>query len=61
MENKFDKELYLSLCRAYNVELSGTEKEPMLREGDCIRPITKEDIEDEFADLIKKERFDGKI
>lgn len=59
--NQFDKELFLSLCKKYNVELSKTAKEPMLREGNDIRPITKEDIEDEFTDLIKKERFDGEI
>lgn len=59
--NQLDKELFLLLCHAYEVELSKIAKKPMLREGNDIRPITKEDIEDEFADLIKKERFDGKI
>lgn len=53
--NQFDKELFLSLCHAYDVELSNTAKEPMLIEGNDIRPITKEDIKDEFADLIKKQ------
>lgn len=45
----FDKELFLSLCKKYNVELSKTAKEPMLREGNDIRPITKEDIRQIFV------------
>lgn len=57
--NQFDKELFLSLCHAYDVELGKTAKEPMIKEKGDIRPITKEDIEDEFADLIEKERFNG--
>ena len=44
----FDKELFLSLCRKYDVELSKTAKEPMLREGNDIRPITEEDIKQIF-------------
>lgn len=31
--NQFDKELFLSLCHAYDVELSNTAKETMLIEG----------------------------
>ena len=46
--NQFDKELFLSLCHAYDVELSNTAKEPMLREGNDIRPITEEDIRQVF-------------
>lgn len=48
--NQFDKELFLSLCHAYDVELSNTAKEPMLREGNGIRPITEEDIRQIFYD-----------
>lgn len=53
--NQFDKELFLSLCRAYDVELSKTVKEPMLREGNDIRSITKKDIEAIFAKYNKNE------
>lgn len=35
----FDKNLFLFLCEKYNVELSKAAKEPMLREGNDIRPI----------------------
>lgn len=48
--NQFDKELFLSLCRAYDVELSKTAEKPMLREGNDIRPITKEDIKVIFTE-----------
>lgn len=44
--NQFDKELFLSLCHVYDVELSNTAKEPMLIEGSDIRTITEEDYDD---------------
>lgn len=53
----FDKELFLSLCKKYNVELSKTAKEPMLQEGNDIRPITEEDIRQIF---MIREEIDGK-
>ena len=53
----FDKELFLSLCKKYNVELSKTAKEPMLREGNDICPITEEDIRQVF---MIREEIDGK-
>ncbi len=53
----FDKDLFLFLCKKYNVELSNTAKEPMLREGNGIRPITEEDIRQIF---MIREEIDGK-
>lgn len=54
--NQFDKELFLLLCHAYDVELSKTAKEPMIKEKDDIRPITKKDIERIFIKCNKNER-----
>lgn len=54
----FDKDLFLFLCEKYNVELSKVAKEPMLREGNNIRPITEEDIKQIFTE--KRYKLCGK-
>lgn len=35
----FDKDLFLSLCEKYNVELSATATSPMIKNGEQIHPI----------------------
>lgn len=40
----FDKELFLSLCEKYDVELSDTVKSPMIKDGGQIREITDDDV-----------------
>ncbi len=39
-----DKELFFSLCKKYNVELSKTAKTPMIRDVEGVHAITEEDI-----------------
>lgn len=45
----FNKELFLSLCEKYGVELSDTVTEPMLRQDSKLYPITPEDIRTIFS------------
>lgn len=45
----FDKELFLSLCEKYNVELSSTAVGPMIREGQEVRAIAEDDVKRIFA------------
>lgn len=40
----FDRDLFLSLCEKYNVELSDTVISPMIKEGGQIREITNDDV-----------------
>lgn len=40
----FNKELFLSLCGKYNVELSDTSARPMIKEGTQISDITDFDV-----------------
>lgn len=40
----FDRELFLTLCEKYDVELSATAKRPMIREGNETHEITAEDV-----------------
>lgn len=39
-----DKELFFSLCEKYNVELSDKYGKSMIKFGDNVRPISKEDV-----------------
>ena len=39
----FDKDLFLSLCEKYDVELSKTAMSPMLKDGDQAHAITNDD------------------
>lgn len=39
----FDKDLFLSLCEKYDVELSETATRPMIREGIEVHAITDDD------------------
>ena len=40
----FDKNLFLELCEKYNVELSNSAKEPMIKDGENEHAITNEDV-----------------
>ena len=44
----FDKELFLSLCKKYNVELSNTATSPMIKVGTDTHEITENDIKCAF-------------
>ena len=40
----FDKDLFLSLCEKYDVELSVTATSPMIKEGEQAHAITKDGV-----------------
>ena len=40
----FDKDLFLSLCEKYDVELSVTTTSPMIKEGEQAYTITEDDV-----------------
>ena len=40
----FDKDLFLSLCEKYNVELSVTATSPMIKEWEQAHAITEDDV-----------------
>jgi len=40
----FNKDLFLSLCEKYNVELSDTATCPMIKDGEQVRTITEDDV-----------------
>ena len=40
----FDKDLFFSLCKKYNVEMSLTANVPMIKDNEYIHPITQMDI-----------------
>ncbi len=39
-----DKDLFFSLCKKYNVELSNTIDEPVLKDADGVHAITSGDV-----------------
>lgn len=45
----FDKDLFLSLCEKYDVELSETAISPMIREGIEVHAITDDDVNRIFS------------
>lgn len=45
----FDKDLFLSLCEKYDVELSETATRPMIREGIDVHAITDDDVNRIFS------------
>ena len=45
----FNKNLFLSLCEKYNVELSVTAACPMIQEGEQTHAITVDDVNRVFA------------
>ena len=45
----FDKDLFLSLCEKYDVELSETATRPMIREGIEVHAITDDDVNRIFS------------
>lgn len=45
----FDKNLFLTLCEKYNVELSDSAKEPMIKDRNGVRAVTSEDVSRIFA------------
>lgn len=48
----FDKDLFLSLCDKYNVELSATNTEPMVRNEDGTYDNLLDRIKEEFSDIF---------
>ena len=45
----FDKDLFLSLCEKYGVELSETATSPMIRDGEQMHVITNDDVNRVFT------------
>lgn len=45
----FDKDLFLSLCEKYGVELSETASSPMIKDGMGVHTITNDDVNRVFA------------
>lgn len=45
----FDKDLFLSLCEKYGVEISETATSPMIKEGNTVRVISDVDVDRIFA------------
>lgn len=45
----FNKDLFLSLCERYNVELSATANSPMIKEGEQAHVITVDDVNRVFT------------
>lgn len=45
----FDKELFLSLCEKYDVELSNAVTAPMIKDGNRLHEITSDDINRIFS------------
>lgn len=45
----FDKDLFLSLCEKYDVELSETAIAPMIKDGEQVHAITNSDVNRAFA------------
>lgn len=45
----FNKDLFLSLCKKYDVELSASVDNPMIKEGEQIQAITDEDVKRIFT------------
>lgn len=55
--SNFDKELFYSLCNKYNVELCDKYNSPMLKIGDEIRKVKKEDVKNILNDKYAAEQF----
>lgn len=45
----FDKNLFFALCEKYNVELSDSAKEPMIKDRNGVHSVTNEDVSRIFA------------
>ena len=45
----FDKNLFLSLCEKYDVELNMTATSPMIKEGEQAHAITEDDVSRAFT------------
>lgn len=45
----FDKNLFFTLCEKYNVELSNSAKEPVIKDRNGVHAVTGEDISRIFA------------
>ena len=45
----FDKNLFFALCEKYNVELSDSAKEPMIKDRNGVHAVTSEDVSRIFA------------
>lgn len=57
----FDKNLFLALCEKYNVELSDSAKEPMIKDISGVHPVTNEDVSRVFAPCQTSFGYSGKI
>ena len=53
---KFDKELFLKLCKRYNVEMSELAKSPMIKSEYGTHAIREKDIRRIFYNRINDER-----
>lgn len=56
----FDKNLFFALCEKYNVELSDSEKKPMIKDGNGVHTVTNEDVRRIFAPYQTSFRYFGK-
>ena len=45
----FNKDLFLALCKKYNVELSSVIEKPMIKVDDEFHEITENDVKDIFG------------
>ncbi len=41
----FDKDLFFALCEKYNVELSESANEPMIKDRNGVHAVTDEDVD----------------
>jgi len=54
-----DKDLFLSLCEKYDVELSTSAVSPMIKDEEQIHAITADDVNDILGNF-HKENYKGK-
>ncbi len=56
----FDKNLFFALCEKYDIELSETAKEPMIKSKNGIYPVTSEDDNRIYASCQISFGYSGK-
>ena len=56
----FDKDLFFSLCEKYNVELSDSAKQPMMKGSSGIHTVTDEDVNRVFVPCQNYFEYSGK-
>lgn len=57
----FDKSLFLSLCDKYNVELSATNTEPMVRNKDGTYDSLSDRMKKEFDDFFNEYNKENRV